>query len=131
MMSVRTLIASALLILAAAAPALAADQPNVREACKQDVEQLCPGVQPGGGGIMQCLRDHADKVSDGCKQAARAAKQEAAKVREACKQDVEQLCPGVQPGGRRIRQCLRDHADKVSDGCKQAFQAARAAKQGQ
>ena len=129
-MSIRTMIASALLILAVS-PALAADKPNVREACKQDVEQLCPGVQPGGGRIRQCLRDHADKVSDGCKQAARAAKQEAANVREACKQDVEQLCPGVQPGGGGIMHCLRDHADKVSDGCKQAVQAARAAKQGQ
>lgn len=79
-MSVRTMIASALLILAAAAPALAADKPNVREACRQDVEQLCPGVQAGGGRIMQCLRDHADKVSDGCKQAFQAARRQAGPV---------------------------------------------------
>ena len=129
-MRVRTLIASALLILSAAAPALAADKANLREACGEDVKQLCSGVQPGGRRIAQCLRDHADKVSDGCKQAIQAARAASEKVREACGQDVKQLCPGAQPGGGRIAQCLRDHADKVSDGCKQAIQAARAANQG-
>jgi len=52
-------------------------------------------------------------------------------VREACRADVRQLCPGIQPGGGRILQCLRDHTDKISDGCKQALQTAKAAKQGQ
>ena len=51
-------------------------------------------------------------------------------VRHACRDDVKQLCAGVQPGGGRIKQCLIDNAAKVSDGCKQAIQAARAAKQG-
>ena len=89
---------------------------------------------PAAGGSGNACATNADKVSDGCKQAfqaARAANPRAAKVREACSQDVKQLCPGVQPGDGRIRQCLRANADKVSDGCKQAFQAARAAKQGQ
>ena len=129
-MSVRTMIATALLILSAAAPALAADKANLREACSQDVKQLCSGVQPGGGRMMQCLRDHADKVSDGCKQAMQAARAASENIREACGQDVKQLCPDAQPGGGGIRQCLRANADKVSDGCKQAIQAARAANRG-
>jgi hypothetical protein len=133
-MRLGTVIVGALLILPAVAPALAAERPNIREACRQDVEQLCAGVQRGGGRIMQCLRDQADKVSNGCKeamQAARAANQELVKVRQACGQDVKQLCPAVQPGGRRIMECLRTNADKVSNGCKDALQAARAARQGQ
>lgn len=36
-------------------------------ACKEDVEKLCPGVQPGGGRIIACLREHRDQVSDACK----------------------------------------------------------------
>jgi hypothetical protein len=51
-------------------------------------------------------------------------------VRQACRDDVKQLCAGVQPGGGRIKQCLKDNAAKVSDGCKQAIQAARASKPG-
>jgi len=74
-MKTRTAIAAALLTLAAA-PAFA--QSGVRQACRDDVKQLCGGVQPGGGRLKQCLKDNAAKLSDGCKQAllaARAAKQ--------------------------------------------------------
>lgn len=46
----------------------------LKQACASDVQTLCPGIQPGGGKLKQCLRDHADKVSMGCKDAMRAAK---------------------------------------------------------
>ncbi len=53
-------------------------------------------------------------------------------VREACKADVTTLCQGIQPGGGRIRACLRANKDRLSDGCKSAIaalvQARRAAK---
>jgi hypothetical protein len=41
----------------------------VRAACQADVQKLCAGVQPGGGRIVACLKEHKDEVSDGCKQA--------------------------------------------------------------
>ena len=69
----------------AAQAALADDQPPVppvstqgpsqqavadaRAACGTDVQKLCTGVQPGGGRILACLKQHKDQVSDGCKQA--------------------------------------------------------------
>lgn len=61
-----------LLILCAAtllSTAALADDGNARPAgpCKTDVEKLCPGVQPGGGRIAACLRDHKEQVSDACK----------------------------------------------------------------
>jgi len=74
-MKIRSTIAIALIAASAAAPAFAQD---VRQACRDDVKQLCAGTQPGGGRIKQCLMDNAAKLSDGCKQAllaARAAKQ--------------------------------------------------------
>ena len=40
-----------------------------RAACEADVQKLCTGVQPGGGRILACLKQHKDQVSDGCKQA--------------------------------------------------------------
>ncbi|HTD10981.1 MAG TPA: cysteine rich repeat-containing protein [Steroidobacteraceae bacterium] len=42
---------------------------EARAACATDIQALCPGVQPGGGRILACLKEHQDKVSDGCKQA--------------------------------------------------------------
>ncbi len=41
-------------------------------ACAQDVKTLCPGVQPGEGRIMACLRPQRDKLSEGCKAALKA-----------------------------------------------------------
>ena len=41
----------------------------VRGACRADIEQLCASVQPGGGRIVQCLREHQDRVSPDCKSA--------------------------------------------------------------
>lgn len=49
-------------------------------------------------------------------------------VREACKADVASLCSGLQPGGGRIRECLKANRDKLSDGCKSAIAAAMQAR---
>src|ERR1017187_355140 len=57
----------------AAQSALADDQAKlteIRTACAADAQKLCAGVQPGGGRILACLKDHKDSLSDQCKQAA-------------------------------------------------------------
>jgi hypothetical protein len=67
------------LCLAAVTQSALADQPpptpspeavnEARTACATDIQTLCAGVQPGGGRILACLKEHKDKVSDGCKKA--------------------------------------------------------------
>ncbi|HEY6763347.1 MAG TPA: cysteine rich repeat-containing protein [Candidatus Sulfotelmatobacter sp.] len=57
----------------AAQSALADDQTTlaaIRAACAGDAQKLCAGVQPGGGRIVACLKEHKDSLSDRCKQAA-------------------------------------------------------------
>jgi|SRR5471032_1377380 hypothetical protein len=57
---------------APSAPAQAPSQQAVAAAaaaCETDIQKLCPGVQPGGGRIFACLKQHKDQVSDVCKQA--------------------------------------------------------------
>ncbi len=53
-------------VLADDAAALAA----LRAGCATDAQKLCAGVQPGGGRILACLKEHKDALSDQCKQAA-------------------------------------------------------------
>jgi len=48
---------------------------EVRAACQTDVQKLCASVQPGGGRIIACLKEHKDEVSEGCKQAILKARQ--------------------------------------------------------
>jgi hypothetical protein len=42
-------------------------------------------------------------------------------VRQACGSDVRSLCSGIMPGGGRIKQCMIDKFDQLSDGCKAAL----------
>ena len=34
--------------------------------CRTDMERLCPGVPPGGGRIVRCLKAHKMEMSVGC-----------------------------------------------------------------
>lgn len=46
--------------------------PEVRalaQACLADFNQLCPGVQPGGGRVLACLQSRADKLTPRCRDA--------------------------------------------------------------
>ncbi|MGC3999296.1 MAG: cysteine rich repeat-containing protein [Anaeromyxobacter sp.] len=38
-------------------------------ACATDAANLCPGVAPGGGRVVLCLRGQAQKLSSACKKA--------------------------------------------------------------
>jgi hypothetical protein len=44
-----------------------------------------------------------------------------ANVHQACGGDVRALCSGIMPGGGRIKQCMIDKFDQLSDGCKAAL----------
>ena len=35
-------------------------------ACKADAARICPGIEPGGGKIIQCLKQHQNDVTIGC-----------------------------------------------------------------
>jgi hypothetical protein len=52
-----------------------------------------------------------------------AAKAQDGTVRQACSGDFRAVCAGVTPGGGRIKQCMIDNFDKLSDGCKAAMKA--------
>jgi hypothetical protein len=50
-----------------------------------------------------------------------------AAMREACAADFAKYCANVDRSGRR--QCIKDNFSQLSDGCKSAILAARAARQ--
>ena len=37
--------------------------------CRADYDRLCPGVVPGGGRVLACLRTRANELSANCAQA--------------------------------------------------------------
>ncbi|MEP9352208.1 cysteine rich repeat-containing protein [Xanthobacter sp. KR7-65] len=51
----------------AAASLTPAQAQALRTACEADVSKLWTGIQPGGGRIIQCLREKQEQVSPPCK----------------------------------------------------------------
>jgi hypothetical protein len=47
---------------------------------------------------------------------------EKAALEKYCKADVSRLCPGVEPGGGRVKECLMKHKEEMSVGCAKALQ---------
>jgi len=49
-----------------------------------------------------------------------------AAMRQACAPDIANICKDVEPGGRRIIECLRNNREHLSPGCLAAWQKLRA-----
>jgi Golgi apparatus protein 1 len=93
--------------------AFAADHP-----CRADVERFCAGVQPGQGRIVECLQQHESDLSAACKEKRDSFRERTEEIRAACEGDAKKLCSDVRPGGGRIARCLQQHANELSDACR-------------
>ena len=82
-------------------------------ACLKDAKAMCPGVEPGGGKIRDCLKTHIKDLSDECKEVL----VKAVNVK-ACADDVKKHCADVSAGEGRIETCLKSHVADLSDACK-------------
>jgi hypothetical protein len=59
-------VASFSILALASLPQVALAAGDAMKYCKPDVERLCPGVEPGGGRIVACLKAHKMDMSVGC-----------------------------------------------------------------
>jgi hypothetical protein len=123
--------AGALLLTAASASSVAAQQPladQVLEGCKTELESWCKSVTPGEGRLLACLYAHEDQLSGQCEYALYDAAVRLDRAISAlnyvagqCRGDIQSLCAEVQAGESRIVECLNKNADKVSKPCNQAM----------
>ena len=51
-------------------------------------------------------------------------------LRQACSADVRSLCSGIAPGGGRIKHCIAEKHDQLSQACKDALASAPSKDQG-
>ena len=108
-------------------PAGAAPAAGQRQGpCSDDVAKFCKDVQPGGGRIAQCLKQHDQELSLACKQHAAEVKKRGKEFRAACEDDVLKLCKDVQHGGGRIANCLKQHEQELTPDCKAKIQQKQA-----
>ena len=85
-------------------------------ACLSDAKKLCPGVEPGGGKIRECLKTNIKDLSDECKDVLVKAVNA-----KACADDVKKHCADIQAGEGRIEACIKSHVADLSDACKVAL----------
>jgi len=88
--------------------------------CMADAQRLCPDVHAGHGEIMKCLHEHDSELSPGCKEKMTEAKakmqEHASKLKAACGDDAQKLCPGME-GGAGLMKCLHQHDAQLSKTC--------------
>jgi hypothetical protein len=90
-------------------------------ACLKDAKAMCPGVEPGGGKIRECLKANLKGLSDECKDVL----VKAVNVK-ACAADVKQHCGDIKAGEGRLEACLKSHIADLTDACKVALANAAA-----
>ncbi len=111
--------------LLALLPAVAAAQeplvPAAVDPCGEDVVRLCPGVKPGEGRVVGCLRKHESELGEACRERVQAQVERARRfVQEfgqACKPDVDRWCPAIDPGQGRVLGCLGQHLPDLTGPC--------------
>jgi hypothetical protein len=64
----KKMVLAVLVGLALAGPAMAQTAPagGPDDGCRQKIEQLCPGVKPGGGRIKACIEQHNTTLAALC-----------------------------------------------------------------
>jgi|OpeIllAssembly_1097287.scaffolds.fasta_scaffold96132_2 hypothetical protein len=92
--------------------------------CTEEIRTLCADVQPGGGRILQCLKNNASKLSPACTGRVNDLQGTVSGPLGACRDDWAALCyhPRVSTGRQEMIQCLKAHQAKVSAGCQKALQ---------
>ena len=76
-MTTRHLLTAALFSLSAIALSGSTQTANAADPlsyCKSDVARLCPGISPGGGRLLGCLKEHENEISVGCAKALKSLK---------------------------------------------------------
>ena len=108
--ALRTL-AAVTLALAALTPATAREGNAMLQACRADFGKFCKSVQPGGGRIVECLKQHEAELAPACKATLGTV--------DACGPEVKKIC-GEQAAGQpgAVRECMKEHAKEFSAACR-------------
>jgi hypothetical protein len=91
--------------------------------CRMDVDRFCPGVDPGGGRVLGCLRQHQPELSPPCQgemNRIAEARDRVATLRSACRADAETLCRNVPQLAGPLLECLQANEAKLSPDCNAA-----------
>jgi hypothetical protein len=90
--------------------------PEMRAVCNDDISQFCSGIQPGGGRLHDCLRDHLGELSHECQAQEFAIEQMedlAASTAESCRSELNSYCKD----STKKLHCLWRNVDEATQEC--------------
>ncbi len=92
--------------------------------CTEEIRAYCADIQPGGGRILQCLKDNESKLSSACMQRMHDIQEFVSGPMGACRDDWVAYCyhPRASTERQGMIQCLQTNQAKVSSGCQKALQ---------
>ena len=92
--------------------------------CTEEIRTYCPDVQPGGGRILQCLKNNESKLSPACMQRLHNLEDYVSGPMGACRDDWVAYCyhPRASTERQEMVQCLKANQMKLSPGCQKALQ---------
>ena len=110
---------------------------SLRAVCKSDVKKFCSSITSNEKikkrkklkKIFRCLKKNKDDLEPQClsklkkirkkiKRRGKRGKRAFKRLKKACKQDFKNYCKGVKPGKGRVKSCLREHKDQLSQTCR-------------
>lgn len=101
---------------------------TVVKGCEKELTTYCKDVTPGEGRVLACLYAFEDKLSAKCEYALYDAASQLERAVAAlsyavneCRDDLQKLCSGTQPGQGRLLNCLKKNEKSVSNRCKDAL----------
>ena len=101
---------------------------TVRKGCEKELTTFCKDVTPGEGRVLACLYAYEDKLSARCEYALYDAAAQLQRVVAAlsytvneCRDDLQKLCSGTEPGQGRLLACINKNEKSVSKRCKDAM----------
>ena len=107
------------------AKAAAGGLPRPLQACQQDLASLCPDLGKGEPGRMKCLRDNSAKLSPGCAETIKTAREQVKNRMQVCEADRARLCGSAGKQPREQLTCLKGKEAELSAECRQVVAAAR------
>jgi hypothetical protein len=90
------------------------------QACRADMSQFCPVVEPGGGRMLGCLTQHQLEISGPCQSELERigeARDRVAAFRSACGKDLTNLCAGVPQLAGTLLECVERNRARLSAEC--------------
>ena len=100
-------------------------QSDIEEVCGYEKDSL-DSIAGYDGRVLECLQDYKDElVTPACKKRVHKLTMRAAQdirmdrpLSDACYDDRQKLCAGVQPGDARVLRCLQDSREQLTYECR-------------